>query len=94
MAYFPNGCSGEVLDEQCAECLPYDPCPIALVQGEFNYVQCNNPEIERLLNLLVDEDGTCLMRKFVSPRLKDPAAACALQRPLVFGDDEQIAALK
>ena len=94
MAYFPNGCAGEVLDEQCAECLPYEPCPIALVQSEFNYAQCNKPDMERLMNMLIDKEGTCLMKRFVAPRLKDPDAARALQRPLVFGDTEQIAALK
>jgi len=94
VAYFPNGISGVVLDEQCYECLPYDPCPIAWVQTEFNYTQCNQPDMERLMNCLVDENGVCKMKQFVAPRLKDPDTPLALQRPLVFGDTEQIEALK
>ncbi len=69
MAYFPNGSSGAILDEQCAECLPEDPCPIAFVQIEYNYEQCNagQEKIRELMNILVNEKGECQMKKYVRP---------------------------
>lgn len=99
MAYFPNGSSGWVLDEQCADCLPEDPCPIAYVQIEYNYSQCEpgQGKMRELLRHLVTDDGVCQMKKYVKqyepgyrpPNLRHPA----LKRPLIFGDPEQIAAL-
>lgn len=99
MAYFPNGSSGAILDEQCAACLPEDPCPIAYVQIEYNYEQCNagQEKLRELLRHLVTDDGQCQMKKYVQPRspgerlpnLRHPA----LKRRLVFGDLEQTSAL-
>ena len=98
MAYFPNGSSGAILDEQCAECLPEDPCPIAFVQIEYNYEQCHagQEKIRELMNILVNEKGECQMKKYVRPRLHgDPNLNHpSLKRALVFGDTTQIAALK
>ena len=99
MAYFPNGCAGEVLDNQCAECLPYEPCPIAWVQMEYNYDQCKDGQekLAALLNCLVDEKGQCKMKQYVKPRLEENKPPIknhpALKRKLVFGDTEQIDAL-
>ena len=66
MAYFPNGTSGEVLDEQCTECyIPDDaPCPVLNIQGQYNYKQLNkgNKDLENAMNLLIDEKGNCLMK--------------------------------
>ena len=67
MAYFSNGTEGDILDRQCAECLPHDPCPIAKVQVRFNYTQCKKgqEELRRCMNMLVDEEGQCLMKQYV-----------------------------
>ena len=99
MAYFANGSEGAVLDEQCAECLPHDPCPIAWVQLEYNYTQCSagQEKMAELMNCLVDEKGNCRMKRYVKPRLQDKSSQpdrSALKRQLVFGDLEQISALK
>ena len=65
MAYFANSTEGFVLDNQCGECmLPDDaPCPILLAQTHWNYDQCNNPQLEKCLNMLVDKDGICQMKR-------------------------------
>lgn len=62
MAYFPNGCAGEVFDEQCSRCIFGErPCPVALVQREYNYSACNNKVARAILDELVKDDGTCTM---------------------------------
>jgi hypothetical protein len=101
MAYFPNGSAGEVLDEQCAECLPDEPCPVFLVQMEYNYTQCEDGQekMRSLLNFLVDKKGTCQMKKYINPRLTEKhncrqSNHPSLKRKLVFGDIEQIEALR
>ncbi len=81
MAYFPNGSSGDVFDEQCADCpLGYGwndprqgslfenerepkPCPVALVQLEFNYKQVGNKDLERAMSVLVKDNGECQVRE-------------------------------
>lgn len=62
MAYFPNGTSGEVFDEQCSRCRYGEGyCPIAAVQYDFNYDACNVPVARKILDHLVKDDGTCAM---------------------------------
>lgn len=64
MAYFPNGTSGMVFDEQCSRCRYGEgPCPIYFVQHEFNYKACNNEVATAILDELVAQDGTCAMFK-------------------------------
>jgi len=64
MAYFSNGTEGEVFDNQCSKCKYGDkPCPIALAQYTYNYDACNNEVARKILNLLVENDGTCTMWK-------------------------------
>ena len=66
MAYFPNGCAGEVLDVQCADCpLGEGPCPVALVQMMFNYDQCSDDQakLRQAMSCLVDDEGMCQVRK-------------------------------
>ena len=64
MAYFPNGCAGEVFDEQCCKCRYGEkPCPIAYVQMAYNYPACNNEVARKILDFLVKDDGTCEMFK-------------------------------
>ena len=71
MAYFSNGSEGEVFDEECAECiLGEQPCPIFLVQSEFNYKACNDPIGREILNCLVTQDENrnyqgCQMKKLL-----------------------------
>lgn len=73
MAYFPNGTAGTVLDEQCDKCLllASDPCPILLVQLNYNYEQLDKEgkenKIGELLNCLVDEKGICQMAPLLHP---------------------------
>ena len=63
MAYFPNGTSGMVLDEQCAECvLGMVACPIFAVQMLHNYDQNDNEKLRDAMNLLINEAGVCQMR--------------------------------
>lgn len=62
MAYFSNGSEGSVFDSQCARCkYGKHPCPIALVQSEFNYDACNVPVARKILDALVKDNGTCTM---------------------------------
>lgn len=64
MAYFSNSTDGELFCEQCSKCKYGEkPCPIALVQMEYNYDACNNEVATKILELLVKDDGTCEMRK-------------------------------
>lgn len=64
MAYFPNGSSGEVFDEQCGRCRYGEQfCPIWAVQNIYNYDACNNEVATKILNDLVKNDGTCAMFK-------------------------------
>ncbi len=64
MAYFANGSEGEVFDVQCTKCKYGEmPCPIAAVQGAYNYDACNNKTAREILDSLVKNDGTCEMYK-------------------------------
>jgi hypothetical protein len=64
MAYFSNGSEGMVFDDQCARCrYGKEPCPIALVQMEYNYKAVNNEVATKILDTLVHNDGTCAMFK-------------------------------
>jgi hypothetical protein len=64
MAYFSNGTEGMVFDEQCSRCkYGQHPCPIALVQMEYNYDACKNSVARKILDTLVKDDGTCAMFK-------------------------------
>lgn len=70
MAYFSNGTEGEVFDEECSKCIFGDkPCPIALVQAEFNYSACNVPVARKILDALVKNSGECAMRKTFNDEL-------------------------
>ena len=51
-----------VFDEQCTRCkYGEEPCPIALVQMEFNYKAANNETARAILDMLVANNGTCSM---------------------------------
>jgi len=65
MAYFSNGSEGEVLDDQCSDCIIPDdaPCPILLAQTHWNYDQCSNEKLQKCLEMLVDKNGQCKMKK-------------------------------
>jgi hypothetical protein len=64
MAYFSNGTEGSVFEYQCSICkYGEEPCPIALVQMEFNYEACNNPTARKILDSLVEDNGGCAMYK-------------------------------
>jgi hypothetical protein len=94
MAYFSNGSEVLFLDEQCSECLinDDDPCPILLVQLEFNYVQVNkgNEKLREAMNILIGKDGVCRMKPLLDCAGKvNPNKKC-FQRPLVFGDENQM----
>lgn len=80
MAYFSNGTEGMVFDEQCSLCKYGEkPCPIALVQMEYNYDACNNDVARKILDTLVKDDGTCMMyEEFKSDFAKDGAGCLPL----------------
>ncbi len=77
MAYFSNGSEGMVFDDQCGSCkYGQHPCPIALVQMEYNYDQCKDKSgvATKILNTLVKEDGACTMKEtFKHDFLIDPS---------------------
>jgi hypothetical protein len=75
MAYFPNGTSGEVFDEQCGQCrYGHHPCPIAFAQFNYNYAAVNNETATAILDVLVKQDGTCEMFKMDEAHFyRDPA---------------------
>lgn len=68
MAYFSNGTEGLFLEEQCESCLHGMKddlmCPVMHVQLEYNYKQIDdhNKDLRAAMNLLVDEQGNCLMK--------------------------------
>lgn len=63
MAYFSNGSDGDFLARQCADCpLGDGPCPVFLVQMQYNYEQCDNPKLKEAMNILISEDGICNLR--------------------------------
>lgn len=76
MAYFSNGTEGMVFDHQCSLCrYGEEPCPIAWVQHEYNYEQCASPVAKKILNDLVQNNGTCAMwRTFKKDFRVDPEA--------------------
>jgi len=62
MAYFANSSDGMRFDEQCEQCkFGQKPCPIALVQTEYNYEACNNKIARAILDILVKDNGVCSM---------------------------------
>lgn len=68
MAYFPNGTAGQVLVDQCDNCLHgMDDgllCLVAHVQVEFNYKQLDagNADLQAAMNLLIADQGECRMK--------------------------------
>lgn len=64
MAYFPNGTSGMVFEDQCSKCkYGKASCPIAVAQYLYNYESANNEIATKILEALVKDDGTCSMWK-------------------------------
>ncbi len=73
MAYFANGSEGECFDEQCSKCIFGEkPCPIAAVQFNFNYDAVNDETSTAILDMLVKDDGTCMMYKTFEKELAIP----------------------
>ena len=66
MAYFSNGSEGMCFDDECSDCkYGQDACPIAFVQGFYNYDACNNDVATKILDHLVKNDGKCSMKKLI-----------------------------
>ena len=64
MAYFANSSEGDNFREECASCKYGEkPCPIFLVQFNYNYSACNNKIARSILDDLISDDGTCLMKE-------------------------------
>lgn len=64
MAYFSNGSEGMVFNEQCERCrFGEESCPIACIQLVYNYDACNNKIATKIMDDLVEQDGTCMMFK-------------------------------
>ncbi len=75
MAYFANSTEGAVLDEQCGNCRigAENYCPVAFVQGHYNYIQLKkgNETVSGLLSMLVDEKGNCAMKRAIDDFVPD-----------------------
>lgn len=41
------------------------PCPVALIQLQYNYEQLGNPCLRAAMNCLVSESGICQVRKLL-----------------------------
>jgi len=67
VAYFPNGTSGYILEIQCDECALFMGCPVYATQNEFNYKQVEDgqEELQKCINMLIGEDGTCKLKPLV-----------------------------
>jgi len=86
MAYFPNGTSGMIYEEEwCANCIHSGPgvsCNVMLIHNLFNYDQCEDDErgkaVEAILDLLI-------------PRTKDDLGAeqCSMFRAKVDAEAEE-----
>ena len=73
MAYFSNGCEGQVLDEMCCRCAHYEGCNVFFLQMDWNYGQFADTDEARAkkkaLDLLIPQrknaggylDTTCSM---------------------------------
>ena len=65
MAYFPNGTSGMMFQEDyCNHCENADEdgmCSIWDAHMLYNYEQFNNEKIKSILTLLIPDDGACSM---------------------------------
>ena len=71
MAYFSNSSEGDLFEKECSSCkYGLEACPIALVQMEYNYDACNNKTATDILEALVKNDGTCIMKSTFSKDLK------------------------
>jgi len=71
MAYFSSGTAGTCFDDECEGCkYGKEACPIAFVQFEYNYDACNNKVARSILDELVKDDGTCIMKKTFSKDFK------------------------
>ena len=100
MAYFSNSSEGAYFDAMCAECIHKDEdalCPISAIQSMYNYDQLKkgNEDLKEAMAILVNDDGECQMLPFIEElKGKVNKNRKCFQRPLVFGDEEQIAALQ
>lgn len=68
MAYFPNGSSGVILDNQCSECvLGKFACPVFAVQINYNYQQLKsgNEKLQEAISMLINENGICQMKNVI-----------------------------
>lgn len=64
MAYFSNSTEGEIFEQQCSKCKYGEAeCPIQLAQLSYNYDAVGNETATGILNILVNENGVCMMRK-------------------------------
>lgn len=76
MAQFSNSSDGSSFDSQCGKCkYGKKPCPIALVQIEYNYDQLKDTTgiSTKILNTLIKEDGTCTVLSLMKQDLEiDP----------------------
>ena len=62
MAYFSNSSEGSRFDDQCGTCvLGEKPCPVAFVQGMYNYDAMGNEVATSILDNLVRDTGECVM---------------------------------
>ena len=63
MAYFPNGTAGELFESrECFDCIHEGPpegpgCAIMLIHLVWNYDQCDNEQLQDVMQALIDDEG-------------------------------------
>jgi len=72
MCYFANSTEGMVLDEQCLNCFYLldtedrpTLCPVHSLHLSYNSEQLKNQQLRDALNVLVNENGVCQVKKLV-----------------------------
>jgi len=92
MAYFANGTEGGIFEYQCLLCrYGEEQCPIALVQVLYNYDACNNKIARKILDTLVENNGTCAMwKEFKNDFRIDPQTKSQTLFDEIFGEKTKI----
>ena len=98
MAYYSNSSEGDLFDEQCTECIHADEeamCPVAYIQATYNYDQHGKGQekLKEIMDILVDNKKGCMVKPWID-KLRGKVKPKCLKKKLVFGDDEQIEAIR
>lgn len=88
MGYFSNGSEGEEYESKwCDRCIHASAgCAVWLAHMEFNYDQCKNKEIEKILNIFIpiSKDGLSNLKCRMFKALKGKGGPDDDGEPLLF----------